>query len=193
MIKGFKLLLGIKFMEQTLIVVNEKDNILGYAPRSECHTGKGRRHRAFVILLYDKDGKILLQHRKHKLFDKTWDLAGASHPLHIENRDEDYAEAASRCLKVEWEIEDIELENIGAFNYFKEDDKNCENEYCALIVGKYDGKIKINPKVAYGFRKISLKKLFSEIEKNSEAFTPWLIEAVKTLRNHELGKAFLES
>lgn len=175
-------------MEQTLIVVDDKDNVLGYANKSECHAGKGRKHRAFVILLYDKDGKILLQHRKHKLFDKTWDLAGASHPLHLENRDEDYVEAASRCLKVEWEIENIELKNIGAFNYFKEYGKNCENEYCALIVGKYDEEIKINSEVAYGFRKISLKNLLSEMEKNSEAFTPWLIEAVKILRSNELGR-----
>jgi isopentenyl-diphosphate delta-isomerase len=179
-------------MEQPLVVVDDKDNILGYASRSECHTGKGKRHRAFVILLYDKDGKILLQHRKHKLFDKLWDLAGASHPLHIDGRNDSYTEAASRCLKAEWGIENVKLEKIGAFNYFKEDGKNCENEYCALIVGEYDGEIKINPETAYGFRLVNLKQLLSEIEKNPETFTPWSIEAVKILRYHELGKAFLE-
>ncbi len=52
------------FMEQTLILVDNEDNILGYAPKSVCHTGKGKRHRAFVILLYNKDKKILLQYRK---------------------------------------------------------------------------------------------------------------------------------
>lgn len=193
MIKGFKLLLSIKFMEQTLIMVDDKDNILGYAPRSECHTGKGKRHRAFVILLYDKDKKILLQHRKHKIFDKLWDLASASHPLHIDGRNDNYIEAASRCLRNEWGIENVRLEKIGAFNYFKEDGKNCENEYCALIVGEYDGEIKINPETAYGFRLVSLKQLLSEIEKKPETFTPWSIEAVRLLRNHELGRTFLES
>lgn len=179
-------------MEQTLIVVDDRDKILGYASRSECHTGKGRRHRAFVILLYNKDKKILLQHRKHKLFNKLWDLAGASHPLHINGRDDSYIEAASRCLKNEWGIENVKLEKIGAFNYFKEDGKNCENEYCALIVGEHNGKIKINPEAAYGFRLVSLKQLLSEVEKRPETFTPWSIEAVKILRNHELSKAFLE-
>jgi isopentenyl-diphosphate delta-isomerase len=186
MIKGFKLLLSIKFMEQTLIVVDDKDNILGYAPRNECHTGKGKRHRAFVVLLYGKDKKILLQHRKHKLFDKRWDLAGASHPLHIDGKDENYIEAASRCLRNEWGIENVRLEKIGAFNYFKEDGKNCENEYCALIIGKYDGELKANAETAYGFRMVSLEQLLSEVEKRPETFTPWSIEAVKILRNHEL-------
>jgi len=192
MIKGFKLLLSIKFMEQTLIVVDDKDKILGYAPRSECHTGKGRRHRAFVILLYDKDKKILLQHRKHKLFDKRWDLAGASHPLHVDGKDDSYIEAASRCLRNEWGIESVRLEKIGAFNYFKEDGKNCENEYCALIVGKYDGELKANAETAYGFRMVSLEQLLSEVEKKPETFTPWSIEAVKILRNHELGGRLLK-
>ncbi len=178
-------------MEQTLIVVDDKDNILGYAPKSECHTGKGIRHRAFVVLLYGKDKKILLQHRKHKLFDKLWDLAGASHPLHTDGKDESYIEAASRCLKNEWGIDSMNLENIGAFNYFKEDEKNCENEYCALITGEYNGELKANPETAYGFRWIDLKQLLAEIYKKPEVFTPWLIEAVKILRNHDLGRNLL--
>lgn len=179
-------------MEQTLIVVDDKDNMLGYAPRIECHTGKGIRHRAFVILLYNKDKKILLQHRKHRLFDKLWDLAGASHPLHIDGRNDSYIEAASRCLKNEWGIENVKLEKIGAFNYFKEDEKNCENEYCALIVGEYNGELIANQETAYGFRLVSLKQLLSEIEKKPESLTPWLIEAIKALRSHSLGKDLLK-
>ena len=178
-------------MEQTLILADDRDNVLGYAPRNECHTGKGKRHRAFVIILYNKDKKILLQHRRHKLFDKLWDLAGASHPLHLDKGDESYTEAASRCLKIEWGIENIRLEKIGAFNYFKEDEKNCENEHCALIAGKYDGELKSNPETAYGFRWIDLKQLLAEIDKKPEVFTPWLIEAVKILRNHDLGRNLL--
>jgi len=175
-------------MEQTLILVDDKDNILGYAPRSECHTGKGKRHRAFIILVYNKDKEILLQHRKHKLFDKFWDLTAASHPLHVDGKNESYIEASSRCLKDEWGIENIELKKIGAFNYFKEYGDRCENEYCALIVGEYDGELDMNSEVAYGFRWVSLKQLLSEIEENPEIFTRWLIEAVKVLRNHEFGE-----
>jgi len=175
-------------MEQTLILVDDKDNILDYAPRSECHTGKGKRHRAFVILLYNKDKKILLQHRKHKLFDKFWDLTAASHPLHVDGKNESYIESASRCLKDEWGIENIELKKIGAFNYFKEYGDRCENEFCALIVGEYDEELDMNPEVAYGFRWVSFEQLLSEIKENPEIFTQWLKEAVKVLRSNDLGK-----
>ena len=179
-------------MEQTLILVDDKNNMLGYAPRSVCHTGKGKRHRAFVILLYNKDKKILLQHRKHKVFDKFWDLAGASHPLHVDGKNQGDIEAALRCLRNEWGIEEIGLKKIGAFNYFKQDENRCENEYCYLIAGKYDGELKMNPEVAYGFKWVSLKQLLSEIEKNPEIFSQWLIESVKLLKNNELGKELLE-
>jgi isopentenyl-diphosphate delta-isomerase len=177
--------------EQTMILVDEKDNIIGYASRSECHTGKGKRHRAFVILLYNKDKKILLQHRKHKVFDGLWDLAGASHPLHVDGRDQSDIEAALRCLRDEWGIKKIELKKIGAFNYFKQDENRCENEYCYLIVGEYNRELKMNPEVAYGFRWVSLKELLSEIKEKPEILTQWLIEAVRILKNNELGKELL--
>lgn len=177
--------------EQIMILVDEKNNIVGYAPRSECHTGKGKRHRAFVILLYNKNKEILLQHRKHKVFDKLWDLAGASHPLHVDGKDEGDIEAALRCLRVEWGIEKVELRKLGAFNYFKQDETRCENEYCFLIVGEYNEELKMNPEVAYDFRWVSIEQLLSEIEKRPETFTEWLLEAVKVIKNSNLGKELL--
>jgi isopentenyl-diphosphate delta-isomerase len=177
--------------EQTMILVDDKDNIIGYAPRTECHTGKGKRHRAFVIILYNKEKKILLQHRKHKLFDKLWDLAAASHPLHVDGKDQGNIEAALRCLKNEWGIEKIELKKIGAFNYFKQDENRCENEYCYLIAGEYDEELKMNTEVAYNFRWVSFEQLLSEIEEKPEIFTEWLIESVKILKNSELGRELL--
>jgi len=177
-------------MEQTLILVDDKDNLLGYAPRSECHTGKGKRHRAFVILVYNKDKKILLQHRKHRLFDKLWDLTAASHPLHVNGSNEGYIESACRCLKREWGINKINLRKVGAYNYFKSYNGRCENEHCALIVGEFDGEIIMNGEVAYGFKWIRFKELLSEINKNPEMFTQWLKESVKLLKNNGLEKFF---
>jgi isopentenyl-diphosphate delta-isomerase len=177
--------------EQTMILVDDNNKIIGYAPRSECHTGKGKRHRAFVILLYNKDKKILLQHRKHKVFDKFWDLAGASHPLHADGKDEGDIEAALRCLRVEWGIEKAELKKVGAFNYFKQDENRCENEYCFLIAGEYNGELKMNPEVAYDFRWVGLEQVLSEIEEKPEMFTEWLLEAVKILENSDLGRELL--
>ncbi len=180
-------------MEQTLILVDNNDKILGYAPRSVCHTGKGKRHRAFVIALYNSEGKILLQRRKHPLFTNLWDLTGASHPLRLRGRSESYAEAAARCVRNEFGLRGISLRKIGAFNYYAPQGKKCENEHCALIVGKYDGKVKVNPRVAYGFRWLSLADTLSEIREKPEAYVMWARLGASLLQRHAVGRHLLKS
>jgi isopentenyl-diphosphate delta-isomerase len=180
-------------MEQTLILVDYDDRILGYAPKSVCHTGKGKRHRAFVIALYNSKGQILLQRRKHALFTNLWDLTGASHPLRLRGRNESYTAAAARCVRDEFGLTGVRFRKIGAFNYFAPQGKKCENEHCALIVGKYDGKVKANPKVAYGFRWASLEETLAEIRKRPESFVMWARLGAKLLRKHSLGRHLLKS
>ncbi len=179
-------------MEQTLILVDKNDRILGYDARSVCHTGKGKRHRAFVIALYNAKGEILLQRRKHDLFTDLWDLSAASHPLRLGGRNESYAEAAARCVRDELGLTGIRFKKIGAFNYFASHGEKCENEYCALIVGKYDGTVKPNPKVTYSFKWLSLRNTLSEIRQKPETFVVWARSGARVLRNHKLGKQLLK-
>jgi isopentenyl-diphosphate delta-isomerase len=183
---------GFRVLEQTLILVDNNDRILGYAPRSICHTGKGKRHRAFVVALYNSKGEILLQRRKHALFTNMWDLTGASHPLRLRDRNESYAEAAARCVRDEFGISSVSFRKIGAFNYFAPHGKKCENEHCALIVGKYDGKVKSNPKVAYGFKWAGLAEVLREIREKPTSFVKWGRLGAKLLRKHRLGKHLIK-
>jgi len=178
-------------LEQTLILVDNDDKILGYAPRSLCHTGKGKRHRAFVVALYNDRGELLLQRRKHDLFSNKWDLTGASHPLRLKARNESYSKAAARCVRQEFGVGGISFRKIGAFNYFAQQGKKCENEHCAVIVGKYDGKVKPNPKVAYGYKWASLGETLKEIRKKPESFVKWARLGSRVLRNNNLGKRLL--
>ena len=108
-------------MEQTLILVDEFDNFLGYAPKSECHLGEGRLHRAIAVLLFNSRREILLQKRKSKLWDGFWDITGATHVLHHSSvsHNESYEEAARRCLGSEWNIAVSSLDRIFGFTYFE--------------------------------------------------------------------------
>ena len=180
-------------MEQTLILVDNNDRILGYAPRSVCHTGKGRRHRAFVVALYNSEGKLLLQRRKHTLFSNKWDLTGASHPLRLKSRNESYTEAAARCVRTEFGVRGVSFRKIGAFNYFAPQGNKCENEHCAVIVGKYDGNVQPNGKVAYGFRWTTLGETLAETRKKPESFVMWARFGTKVLKNHRLGRFLLKA
>jgi len=183
----------VKSLEQTLILVDNNDRILGYAPRSVCHTGKGRRHRAFVVALYNNNGMLLLQRRKHDLFSNMWDLTGASHPLRLKSRNETYSEAATRCVKTEFGISGVHFRRIGAFNYFAPQGKKCENEHCAVIVGRYDGKVRPNHNVAYGFRWVTLRETLTEIRKKPESFVMWARLGAKVIKNNRMGRRLLKA
>lgn len=172
-------------MEETLLLIDENDNFLGYAPRSECHKGQGRRHRAFVTILVDSQNRVILQKRKHRLFDNLWDLTAASHPLHLESGDESYQEASDRALKKEMGIGHVPVKKVGAFNYFAKDGQNYENEYCVILVGEYDGDYRANPDEAYEAKKINFKEFIKDVSKNPKKYTPWTRLAVGQLEMTE--------
>ena len=172
--------------EQQLLLVDENDKFLGkYAPKMKCHTGDGLHHRAFTIMILNKNGEVLLQKRKHKLWDNFWDLTN-SHPLHREDgTDETYEEAAQRCLKREWGTE-IPMKKLFAFNYFaKYKDNLCENEYCIFMIGRYDEEPAPSLEVAYGYKWMPLDKLLKDIKIHSQEYTPWLIKALEELEAHK--------
>ena len=175
--------------EEMLLVVDDSDNIKGYATRAGCHTGNGRHHRAFVLLLYNKEKKILIQKRKSKLWDGFWDITGASHVLHVNGRNESYEEAAERCAKNEWGTS-ARMKKILAFNYFERFDGKCENEYCALIAGQIKGKIKPDKNHVHDHRWVILKDLVDDMDKNPDKYVPWAKVAVDRLLESKEAKKF---
>ncbi len=165
---------------QTLIVVDDNDNIIQYASRSICHRGDGLRHRGVAILLHNSKAEILLQKRKNELFDNKWDLAGATHPLHLDHRNETYEESGIRCLKSEWGMTSP-LQRVLAFTYFERYNNRCENEYCVLLRTEYDGRLNPNPRHIYEFRWGTWKQLVDELDREPKGFTPWLRKSVESL------------
>src|SRR3990167_3184544 len=174
-------------MSQKLLLVDKNNNLVGYSDIKKAHTGRGKRHRAFVTALFDSKGRVLLQKRKHRLFDGFWDLTAISHNLQISGRNESYQEASNRALKKEMGILQVPVKKIGGFNYFARDGKNCENEYCAILVGKYDGKVKPNIDEVYGTKSVLFDDFIKDITLNPKNYTPWARLAVKKFKNTEVG------
>lgn len=172
-------------MNQTVILVDKDDKFLGYASRVECHIGRGKRHRAFVTLLFDSQNRVILQKRKHRLFDSLWDLTAISHPLHVNNHDESYQEASDRALAKEMGIEHVAVDKMGSFNYFARDGKSCENEHCAVLIGNYDGKYKPNQNEVYEAKKINFDEFLADISKKPKNYTPWAILAARELKGYQ--------
>lgn len=158
-----------------VIVCDDQGKPTGeYLPKEEAHTGKGSHHLAITVLIYNSKGEVLLQKRKHLRFDGMWDLTGATDNYQRDDgTEETFEEATKRCLKREYDITDVELEKIGEFNYFAPDRKYCENEHCALLIGKYDGEFYLNPEVGYGYEWVDKKQFFEDIQANPDKYSPW--------------------
>lgn len=177
-------------MDQIILAVNDDGKFNGeYIPKAVGHTGEGKRHLAITVLLRNDKGEVLLQKRKHKIFDDIWDITGATHPLHKpDGSDESLEEATWRCLEVEYGIDEkIPLKNLGFFNYFAKYSEYCENEHCAILVGEYNGSFNLNPKVGYDYKWINEGEFLGDIERNPENYSPWAIKAAKIIKDHKNG------
>lgn len=161
--------------KQIISAVDDNGQFLEYIPKEAGHRGKGRRHLAITVLLQNSKGQVLLQKRKHKIFDNIWDITGATHPLHRQNgTDETLEEATLRCLQEEWGIDQVDgLRQIGVFNYFAQYGDLCENEHCFLLVGKYDGEVQLNSDLGYEGKWVDKNKFLKDLAINPEQFTPW--------------------
>ena len=164
-------------------MVDDRDKFKGYTTWKEGHYGRGRRHRGFVVLLFDEKGNVYLQKRKHRVFDGLWDLTAISHPYKVGRKEESMTDAALRSLKNEMGIREVELKDIGAFVYYAKDGEWCENEYCHVLVGKFDGRFKPNKKLVYGARKVSFGEFLEEVKKNPSKFTPWAKLSIKSIES----------
>lgn len=168
--------------DQKLILVDGQDRVIGFAPRDRCHRRWGHRHRAIAVLLFDDQGRALLQQRRAELWDGMWDLTGATHPLHLPEGDETYEAAADRCMRDEWSVV-ADLQPVLAFDYFARHGESCENEHCVLFVGRALGEPRLNPFHGYAMRWTDWSTCRDEIGQ-ADRFTPWARLAVERLDEH---------
>ena len=98
--------------EEMLPLIDEEGNVLGVAPRSECHKGPGKLHPVVHLQIVDGRGSMYLQKRA---MDKDvqpgkWDSAVGGHV----GVGEDLDEALARELREELGVTKLALESSGA-------------------------------------------------------------------------------
>jgi len=77
-------------MDEMCILVDIEDTPIGSASKLDCHRGAGLRHRAFSVLIFDSQNRLLLQKRASDkiTFPGVWANSCCSHPLDIEGERE---------------------------------------------------------------------------------------------------------
>ena len=178
---------------QTIIGAREDGTPTGeYFSRLTGHSGEGKKHFAISVFLINKKGEVLLQKRKHRIFDNLWDTTASTHQLHVgEQKNETDEEATDRSLQVEYGISpgSIHYQNVGFINYFAQYEGGfCENEHDIILVGKYDGEVHLNPEEGYEYKWVEKLGFLKDIKENPKFYTPWAIEAVKLLETKDFFK-----
>jgi len=154
--------------DEQFIVVNEKDEVIGYKSRYECHHDKSLIHRAVDVILLNKEGKIAMQKRsiQKDLYPGYYCVTASGHV----SKGESYEDTADRELKEEMGVEEVRLERKDTFITHAEK----ETEMIAIFVGSYEG--------AYDFPvdEVESVHFFSNKEiKKLSPITPSSIESLK--------------
>lgn len=168
-------------MEEKVVLVTEKDEVLGLMEKMQAHEN-GILHRAFSVFLYNSKGEMLLQKRAAEKYHSPnqWTNACCSHP----RMEETYEQAAKRRIKEELGI-DCELEEKFWFIYKADVGQNLwEHELDHVFVGNYEGEFNLNKEEVSEVRYISLENLNLELENNPENFTEWFKIILEEYKHH---------
>lgn len=174
---------------ETVILVNESDQILGSMEKMEAHI-RGELHRAFSVFILNEAGEILLQQRALGKYHSggLWTNTCCSHPRMKEST----LDAGRRRLQEEMGFT-CELKTGFHFIYKAHLDNNLiENELDHVLVGTYTDEFTPNPEEVMATKWITLEELKKDCSAHPNSYTAWLkiiledhYEALKTSIIHE--------
>ncbi|MBI4973345.1 NUDIX domain-containing protein [Candidatus Roizmanbacteria bacterium] len=141
--------------KELFIVVDEKDNILGYKTRYECHHDKNLIHRGVGVALFNLIGEIAFQKRS-KTKDHYPGLYTLTSSGHV-SKGESYHRAATRELKEEVGVENIKLEFVSKRLIVFEKEKGMDTFY----KGTYNGEFVIDRKEVDGIYYFSKSQILT--------------------------------
>jgi len=121
-------------------IVDENDNVIGLAPRSECHGNPALVHRVAHVLVFNRYGELLLQKRSENkdIQPGKWDTSVGGHL----DPGEDYRQAAVREMHEELGLTDVPL----TFLYSSQIRNAIESENVATYLAIVEKEIFFDPR-----------------------------------------------
>lgn len=161
----------VSFDDESLILVDSEDQVLGYASKDAAHNGSGILHRAFSLFIFNAKGALLLQQRgiDKRLWGGFWSNSVCSHP----RQGESIEIASQRRLQEELGFS-CPLEFLYRFEYQAEFGQlGSEHELCSVLIGHYNGEVHPNSSEISDWRWITTAELERELKSQPDQFTPW--------------------
>jgi isopentenyl-diphosphate delta-isomerase len=157
-------------IDDFVILVNKNDKKIGLMPKMEAHK-KGALHRAFSVFIFNNKNELMIQKRNINKYHSPglWTNTCCSHQKDGESN----ISAGKRRLLEEMGF-CVELNEIGSFIYnVGVDNGLIEHELDYILVGKYNGNVKINSDEVDNWKWMSLDNIKDDIRKRSKNYTEW--------------------
>lgn len=156
---------------ENIIIVDEKDNILGAADKMHVHR-TGMLHRAFSAVVVNDKHEILIQKRADQKYHSggLWSNSFCSHFYNEESQ----LNALKRAAQKELGVDVLDYRYIGKITYFVKIGELFENEIDYVYIVKDDGSpFNVNLEEVSEYRWIRVEKCQKMISEYPEAFTEW--------------------
>jgi isopentenyldiphosphate isomerase len=149
-------------------LIDENDRVIGQETRTVVHQ-RGLWHRGVHVLLFEREGRLLVQQRSGKKSQSplTLDCSVSEHV----KAGEDYHAAAIRGLSEELGMEGIEIQPLVKFrmNYGPND-----NEISTIYKGVVDpSQIRFDPEEIAGVDTYTIEELGILLEQKPEMLSYW--------------------
>ncbi|MBP2472835.1 isopentenyl-diphosphate delta-isomerase [Crossiella equi] len=172
-------------------LVDPDGTTIGETSVEEAHTPPGRLHRAFSVMLFDGDDRVLLQQRAFtkNRFPGLWANTCCSHPL----AGEDIALSAIKRVEEELHLRIDELREVGTFTYQALDGHGAaEHEFDHVLIGRTaadaDRTARPEAEEIEQLQWVPYTELVTDHAAHPERYAPWvpgvveLIEAARATR-----------
>ena len=179
----------LEMMKEMCMAVDENDRVIDSVSKIDCHRGKGIRHRAFSVLIFDSEDRLLMQQRSSEkiTFPGIWANSCCSHPLDIENENGDPIEgvihASKRKMLQELGIplevsSNWEFNHIGRFEYScRWDDDWIEHEIDHVLIVRASPSLSINRNEIKDTKWLNHQEIIQMLEGDNEwkdaIVAPW--------------------
>lgn len=169
-----------------LILVDEHDQIIGYADKVKTHYEK-LRHRAFSLFLFDKNKQTLLLHQRalNKYHSGgLWTNSCCSHPRKNETLLEAVVRRAKQELGVDLDVQQLHI--AGKFTYFADFGDLAEYEIDNVVYTYVDDNIvlEVDKDEIADYKWETVQFICEDLDRHSSKYSAWFSKAFQIFCEH---------